>query len=243
MKTLMLILALMLPVIGFAQPAPAPNSFPRTITVTGSAEMSVTPDEIYVSVTLKEYSRKGDPKKELKSLSADFLAACKAAGIPDTAISIARMEGYNERWYWSRRPRRLEENLDQISYELKVERFDKVEALAEKLDDYGSSFHVTRIAHSNASGFRKQLKIDAMKAAKEKARYLSESIGESIGPAVTITEPSETGAEGAYTNAISQTLSNSVSYKSLESLQPVPASIASRKIRYRYEVTIVFALK
>jgi uncharacterized protein YggE len=240
MKTLILALVLALPSAASAQTAPAPTSFPRTITVNGSAEMSVTPDEIYVSITLKEYTRKGE-KKDLKSLTADFLAACKAAGIPDSAISVFDLDGYNERWYWARQSKRPEEIQGQIAYELKVARFDMVEALAEKLDDYGSSFHVTRTAHSNASAFRKQLKIDAMKAAKEKARYLSESIGENIGPAITITEPSETGEQSQYT--ISQTVSNSLSSNTVENMQPLPRSIAARKLRYRYEVVVVFALK
>ena len=38
------------------------NPYPKTITVTGSAEMEIIPDEIYVQVHLKEYDKKGDGK-------------------------------------------------------------------------------------------------------------------------------------------------------------------------------------
>lgn len=35
------------------------NPYPKTITVTGSAEMEIISDEIYVQVDLKEYEKKG----------------------------------------------------------------------------------------------------------------------------------------------------------------------------------------
>ena len=38
------------------------NPYPRTITVQGSAEMELVPDEIYVLVDLKEYEKKGAGK-------------------------------------------------------------------------------------------------------------------------------------------------------------------------------------
>lgn len=34
------------------------NPYPKTITVNGSAEMDITPDEIYVQMDLKEYEKK-----------------------------------------------------------------------------------------------------------------------------------------------------------------------------------------
>ena len=35
------------------------NPYPKTITVNGSAELEIVPDEIYVMVDLKEYEKKG----------------------------------------------------------------------------------------------------------------------------------------------------------------------------------------
>ena len=47
------------------------------------------------------------------------------------------------------------------------------------------------MAHSKEKEFKKQLKIQAVKAAKEKAIYLAGAIGENIGEAITINEPNE----------------------------------------------------
>ncbi len=61
MKTMFLFLiGSMLTMPGFAQNYP--NPYPRTITVNGSAEVEIVPDEIYVQVDLKEYEKKGQGK-------------------------------------------------------------------------------------------------------------------------------------------------------------------------------------
>ena len=62
MKKLIIIVNIFLfaNVINAQQPQPifANNPFPKTITVSGSAEMEIIPDEIYVNVELKEYQKK-----------------------------------------------------------------------------------------------------------------------------------------------------------------------------------------
>ena len=64
--------------------------------------------------------------------------------------------------------------------------------MVDKLDDNATSnFFIQRTSHSRLAEYRRQLKIAAVKAAKEKAQYLSASIGETIGEAVTINEPVE----------------------------------------------------
>ena len=40
-----------------------PNPFPKTISVSGSSEMEITPDQIYVHITLREYQKKGEKEK------------------------------------------------------------------------------------------------------------------------------------------------------------------------------------
>ena len=44
------------------QPIFTNNPFPKTITVSGSAEMEVVPDEIYANITLREYQKRGENK-------------------------------------------------------------------------------------------------------------------------------------------------------------------------------------
>ncbi len=67
-----------------------------------------------------------------------------------------------------------------------------MDELVEKLDDEATAnFQIVKTSHSRIQEFRKQLKIEAVKQAKQKALYLTEAIGEKSGEAITINEPDE----------------------------------------------------
>lgn len=87
------------------QPLFVNNPYPKTITVSGSAEMEVIPDEIYVQVILREYQKKGEDKKDIESIKKQFLEAAKSIGIPDSLVSIVSFTGYND-FYWSRKKKK-----------------------------------------------------------------------------------------------------------------------------------------
>ena len=85
-----------------AQPFMANNPFPKTITVNGSAEREIIPDEIYVNIELKEYQKKGENKKDIETIKKFFLEASKSVGIADSAISIVSFTGDNP-YFWKKR--------------------------------------------------------------------------------------------------------------------------------------------
>jgi uncharacterized protein YggE len=167
--------------------AQAPNPFPKTINVTGTAELEIIPDEIYVVITLKEYEKKGIGKIELEKVMTDFLNTCRNAGLPDSVITIASYEGFNPKsWF---RKRSKGELYATIAYQIKFTSSKKIDELVNKLDDDAThNFDVVRVSHSKIQEYRKQVKIQAIKAAKEKALYLTEAVGEKLGEAVTIQE-------------------------------------------------------
>ena len=95
MKTVyFLMLSSILALTGFAQ---VQNPFPRTITVNGSAELEIVPDEIFVQVYLKEYDKKGGGKVTIDKIRQDFLTAVRSLGLPDTAISVSGYDANNYR--------------------------------------------------------------------------------------------------------------------------------------------------
>src|SRR5215204_5518812 len=89
--------------INAQQPLFISNPFPKTITVSGSAEMEIIPDEIFVNITLREYQKRGEDKKEIETIKTNFLESCKAAGIADSTISIYSYTGYNNYYFFKRR--------------------------------------------------------------------------------------------------------------------------------------------
>ncbi len=58
----------------------------KTINVSGTAELEIVPDEIYVQVELREYDKKGGGKIDIDGIKSDFLKAVVATGIPDSNI-------------------------------------------------------------------------------------------------------------------------------------------------------------
>jgi uncharacterized protein YggE len=218
------------------------NPYPKTISVSGSASMEVVPDEIYVNVELSEYQKKGDPKKDIETIKAQFLESCRAVGIPDSLVSIVSYSG-NSNYYMIRKKKKNNDLLANITYQVKFKSSKLMDDLVEKLDDNATqNFQIVSIDHSRMTEFRRQLKIKAVQAAKEKGIYLTESIGEKLGEAITINEPAE-WQNPAFENNYASLLSQSNSVYTDSSRVPAPSEIDFKKLKLRYEVTIVFALK
>ncbi|MEI9945988.1 MAG: SIMPL domain-containing protein [Chitinophagaceae bacterium] len=220
----------------------ASNPYPKTIFVSGSAEMEVVPDEIYVNIELREYQKKGEAKKDIETIKTQFLEYCKAANIPDSAISIASYSGYNN-YYNFRRKKNIDMNAS-ITYQVKFRSSKTMDDLVERLDDNATqSFVIASTSHSKIIEYRKQLKIKAVQAAKDKGIYLTEAVGEKLGEAITITEPSEGEIYNQYSQ--SNMLSNNALYLNREQYDSVKVATEAdfKKIKLRFEVNVLFALK
>jgi uncharacterized protein YggE len=242
MKKIILLNALLvIGVLSNAQNQIVSNPYPKTINVTGSADMEIVPDEIYVQADLRVY-KKGGNKFDLESIKANFLAACKSIGIGDSLISIASYEGNNYN-YWRWRKRKDPDMYASISYQVKFKDSKKMDELIEKLDDEATAnFQIVKTSHSRIQEFRKQLKIEAVKQAKQKGIYLTEAIGEKLGEAITINEPDE--------NSVYYYTLNKTSNAALKESKAMDRSSANdnaaidfKKIKLKYDVTILFALK
>ena len=123
-----------------------------------------------------------------------------------------------------------------------------MDKLVEKLDDEATqNFIIANTSHSKMTEFRRQLKIKAMQAAKDKGIYLTEAVGEKLGEAITVIEPDEstnnlTFAKGlAYYNSFSQANQSFRDKNNKEG--ETEQEIDFKKIKLRYEVSVVFALK
>ena len=224
------------------------NPFPKTIAVSGSAEMEIVPDEIYVNVELKEYQKRGENKKDIETIKAQFLEACKAAGVPDSLISIVSYAGNNP-YFWKKR-KKDPDLFAGITYQIKFKSSELMDKLVEKLDDDATqNFLIVSTNHSKIAEYRRQLKIAAVKAAKEKGMYLTEAVGEKLGEAITIKEPDEntiirpgrlySGNQDLF--AVSRGYQEKLSSNGY--FQADQTAIDFKKMKLRFEVEVVFALK
>lgn len=215
------------------------NPYPKTITVTGSAEMEIVPDEIYVMVDLKEYEKKGQGKVTIDKIRQDFLVAVRSLGLPDTSISVAAYDSYSTN-PWLRKKNKKNELYASITYQVKLKNAAQVDQLVDKLDDNATNnFYIARTSHSKLAEYRKNLKIQAVRAAKEKAGYLAEAINERPGEAVTVNEPNE--YYQPYYGTVANRMMKAEAAQMDQAADQPQADF--KKIKLKYDVTVVFALK
>jgi uncharacterized protein YggE len=163
-----------------AQTAPAEHS----VKVVGTAEMEIVPDEIYVSVTLKEYMK--DKKKftieELEKNLVNFLEKTTMTEKKD--IKMDNMSAYVLAM-----KRKKKDEVITKSYDVKFRNSQQVYELYSVMDSLGiSSAYVSKYSHSKMDEYKKQIKINAIKAARDKADYLMSAIGQTAGKAISVSE-------------------------------------------------------
>lgn len=215
------------------------NPFPKTITVTGVAEMEIVPDEIYVNVDLKEYEKKGSGKVNLETIKSQFLKAVRSIGLPDSAVSIAAYDGFSGYPNWWARKRKKDELYASITYQVKFSNSKKMDELVEKLDDMATqNFYIARTGHSMLETFRKNLKMQAVRAAKDKAGYLTAAVDEKLGEAVTINEPQE-----YYQPYVNMRVTYAAKETAMNQAADEAPQADFKKIKLRYDVTVTYALK
>src|SRR5690349_1330082 len=100
MKKVFLFLFLLMAMLCRAQQTITIPDNVKKIEVTGSAEMEVTPDQIYIGITLQEYYDKQKAKQSIDAISREFLANCEKAGINKDRIEVLNMSGFDNTSWW-----------------------------------------------------------------------------------------------------------------------------------------------
>jgi uncharacterized protein len=210
----------------------------KTISVSGSSEIEVVPDEIYVQVDLREYNKKNGDKVDINAIKNNFLAACKSIGLTEKDVTVQSYQGYDNNYWWMKKKKNPDLKAS-ISYSIKVSKVDMLDALVDKMDDEATqNFFIAKASYSKMDELKRDLKIAAVKAAREKAIYLSEAIGEHIGEALTINDPTEVNPPPRpyYANEMMKAA------RAEDSTAPA-MDVDFKKIKLQYEVNVVFALK
>jgi uncharacterized protein YggE len=213
----------------------------KKITVIGSAEMEVIPDEIYFTISLREYFKEKDKNKvDIAALEKQLQGAVNAAGIAKENFQIENISG--NRWHWNQR-KKPADFLESRRYVLKLNNLARVDDVLLKVDAKGIEYvNISRYEHSKIEQYRKELKLKALQAAKEKAAYLVQGLGEQLGGVLEITEMG--GTDGYYPPyPVYNRASNEMKAESIGGDMAAEPEIDFRKIKLRYEMQAVFAIK
>ena len=178
MKKLMLLPFLLLPFIGSAQETFKGEHF---IEVTGTADREIEPNEIYVLVRIKEFEENRQ-KTVLEKIEKDFYNAVKEAGIDRKRVELADAGSDLEKFR-----RKDKEAFREKTFQIKLTSGGELEKFIEKLSAVKvDSVDVTKLHHSDYEKIKLELKVQALKIAKEKAEVLLRSIGSEVGKPIMV---------------------------------------------------------
>lgn len=238
LKITFIILALsILGINTFAQTTPTPPR--KTIAVTGTAEMEIVPDEIYVSITLQEYKENGN-KVVMETLEKLFREVVNTMKIDAKNLTIEGSYGYRN--YIPKKHKQKEFFLSK-TYQLKMSELSKYNELIDRLEDEGiSNVYISRTHHSKMEELKKQLKINAIKAAKEKAGYLLTAINEQLGETLEVNEQVNNEYFPMYNNMRANVNMKVMGSYDSNGSSEEPA-IEMKTIKITCQISVVFAIK
>lgn len=166
----------------------------RYIEVTGSSETEIIPDEIHFMITIKEYwqeefEKKSKPedyqtKVPVSEIEHNLMSALKQAGIAPSDIQTKEVGDY-----WRERGKDF---LISKTFDIKLQNPDQINRIIQTVNTKGiQSMNIGELKNKDLQEYRKQGKIEALKAARQKADYLVAAMGQKLGNVLRIVEPEE----------------------------------------------------
>lgn len=228
MKKLFLIAALVATTFGaFAQNA----DLRRKIEVTGIAEQEVTPDIINVSISLKEYMN-GKTKVTISTLEKQLEKAVAEAGIAKEDFTINSLSSWNYQTEKKKNP----DFLASKQYGIKFRDLNKFDQILSKVDAKGiQSTNIDSYDYSKINDIKNSLKLKALIAARDKAAFLVNGLGDKLGSALNITESD---------NSSFPQPRNVMFMSKAASADVAPVSdIDVRKIKLSFQINAIFEIK
>jgi uncharacterized protein YggE len=204
------------------------------IEVVGNGEMEVVPDQIYISFTLKERfegkTKIGleDQEKEMKKRLVKLGIDLKDLQLADANSDFIKIK------------RKKPDVIASKDYILMVSTTGTLSKVFEMLDEINAfNAGIQRVDHSNIKEFRKQVKMQAVQEAKEKAGYLLSAIGESVGKPLFIQERESYDEFQPMLKMASMAVNQMDEAQNEEALP----EIGFKKIKLKYTVFARFAIK
>ena len=208
------------------------------IEVTGAAENEVVPDEIYIGIIIHEkYFNK--VKVTIEEQEEKLKSAVKSLGIDLTNLNLSDAYADFVKIRWQKK-----DVLTKKDYTLKVTNAMTVGQVFLELEKLEiTDAYISRVNHSKMDSLRKEVKILAIKAAKDKADYLLTAIGEQTGKPLIITENQQTINRGDFERMPARNANSIVSTIGGVSSNYGDNEIQFQKIKLTSSIYVKFSIK
>jgi len=205
------------------------------IEVVGVGELEVIPNEIFISFTLKE-RMDGRNKITIESQEKEMKKQLQKAGFDLEKLSLADASSD-----FVTIKRKKQEVLASKNYVIKVATTTEIASVFDILDSVEAlNADIARVTHSEIEKYRREVKILAVKAAKEKAGYLLDAIGESVGKPLMIQERETYDDIMPMANYRMKTMAVMEDSQMAEEVLP---ELTFQKIKLKYSVFARFEIK
>ena len=235
MKYLFLGILLTVSVTGFSQTGEKNFIDQNYIEVNGKAETEIVPDMIYLKIILSDKDNKN--KQSLDEIDKSMINKLVEIGIEVSKDLSVKDFASNFKSYFLGKT----DILLTKQYQLIVHDTKTLQMVYFEFQKLGiSNVNIDKLDHSKIEQFRKEVKVKAIKAAKEKAESLSSALNQTIGRAIYVQE-----IENPYylNSALQGRLAGvNVRYKAEANDSSAP-EIEFEKINLQYSILVRFELK
>ena len=181
-----------------AAAAQTDNQFQSYISVSGSASREVTPNEIYIGITIDE-SEGRNGKVTVAEKERQMTERLTGLGIDvEKDLQVGNMSGDLKNYILRR-----DKVQTRKDYVLKVGDAQTLAAVFASLREINiSDMHLIKATRSDLDDIRMELRAEAMRNARATADTLAEAIGQKAGKAFMINDNSYYGTGTVYFNAM-----------------------------------------
>ncbi|SFS73424.1 SIMPL domain-containing protein [Sphingobacterium wenxiniae] len=166
--------------------------FSRKVSTRGYAEREVTPDIVYLSISLREYFVDGNTKKKvtIETLEKQLFDAAMAAGVKKEDFTIQNIYSYN----YDTKKKGNNELLQAKQFRIKVTNLNGLNTMLDKVDAKGlQNTSINGYDHSQKREIEKELKVAAVQDARTNAEIIASATGDKIGKVLVINDNSSFG--------------------------------------------------
>jgi hypothetical protein len=171
----------------------AVNASPRTITISGDAEVKVVPDEVSIHLGVESSDKDlGKAKKENDDRIKKVIAAARSAGVEEKRIATDQVSiepHYEANRSWSNGRPTLDGYTVRRTVQITLRDVAKFDAVLTAALEAGANYvHGVHFTTTELRKYRDQARSLAIKAAQEKATALARELGMKPGKPRSINE-------------------------------------------------------